>query len=54
MSRRLGKTQEELAPSEERIRDLLGDSESYYVEDGEIRPTRERLSKSGGDTDERD
>lgn len=41
-----------LAPSEERIRDLLGDA--YYVEDGEVRPTRERLSKSGGPKDDRD
>lgn len=54
MSRRLEKADEELAPAEERVRDLLGDSDSYYVEDGEVRPTRERLSKSGGNKDERD
>lgn len=53
MSRRLKKTDDdELASSEQRVRDLLGDS--CYVEDGEVRPARERLSKSGGNEDERD
>jgi hypothetical protein len=54
MSRRIEKADEELAPSEERIHDLLNHSDSYYVEDGEVRPTRERLSKSGGNKDEQD
>lgn len=39
----------DLSRSEQRVRDLLGDADSYYIEDGEVRPTREQLSKSGGD-----
>jgi hypothetical protein len=50
MSGRKKKTDDaDLDQFEKRVRDLLGDAGSYYVEDGEVRPTRERLSKSGGD-----
>ncbi|WP_162224120.1 hypothetical protein [Halorussus salinus] len=53
MGSRKNKTDDtDLNSFEKRVRDLLGDAGSYYVEDGEVRPTRERLSKSGGD-DER-
>lgn len=41
-----------LTQSEKRVRDLLGDTDSYYIENGEVRPTREQLSKSGGNEDD--
>lgn len=42
----------DLSKSEKQVRDLLGDADSYYIEDGEVRPTREHLSKSGGNEDD--
>ncbi|WP_162224339.1 hypothetical protein [Halorussus amylolyticus] len=53
MSQRIRKTDDDdsdLSVTEQRVRDLLGDASSY-IEDGEVRPMRERLSKSGGDED---
>lgn len=55
MSDRLTKADDDttLTESERRVRDLLGDSDSY-IEDGEVRPTREQLSKSGGSESDQD
>ena len=43
---------EKLGPAEQQVLNLLGDSDAFYIENGEVRPKRERLSKSGGTKDQ--